>query len=193
MFFWLYRASPSLHYPLLKSNSILFSSSLYFTSSYLIYVSSSTSLRMCSILSLSYVQLFITPWTASRQDSLPITNFQSLIKLMSIESVMPSNHLIPLSSPSPAINLSQHQSLPMSQFFASGGQSIGASASIFLMNIQVWFPLGLTVWSPCSPRDSQESSPTLQFKTINSYALSFFYDPTHLWYMATGKTIALTR
>ena len=56
-------------------------------------------------------------------------------------------------------------SFPMSQFFASGGQSIGVSvsASILPMNIQDWFPLGLTVSSPCSPRDSQQSSPTPQF------------------------------
>ena len=58
----------------------------------------------------------------------------------------------------------------MSQFFASGGQSIGvsASASVLPMNIQNWFPLGWLVGSPCSPRDSQESSPTPQFKSINS-------------------------
>ena len=49
-------------------------------------------------------------------------------------------------------------SFPMSQFFASGGQSIGASASVFPMNIQGWFLLGLTGWSPCCPRDCQESS-----------------------------------
>ena len=53
---------------------------------------------MCSVLSLSHVQLFVTTQTSSCQDSLPITNSQSLIKLMFIESVMPSNHLIPLSS-----------------------------------------------------------------------------------------------
>ena len=67
----------------------------------------------------------------------------------------------------------------MSQFFASGGQNIGvsASASVLPMRIQDWFPLRL-VWSPCSPRDSQESSPTTQFKSINSLALSFLYGPT---------------
>ena len=67
----------------------------------------------------------------------------------------------------------------MSQLFASGGQSIGASASasVLLMNIQDLFPLGL-VWSPCSPRDSQESSPTPQFKSINPSALSLSYGPT---------------
>ena len=65
-----------------------------------------------SVQSLSRVQLFATPWTAARQTSLPIINSWSLLKLMSIELVMPSNHLILLSSPSPpAFNLSQHQSL----------------------------------------------------------------------------------
>ena len=70
-------------------------------------------------------------------------------------------------------------SLQMSQLFKSGGPSIGVSgsASVLPMNIQDWFPLGL-VGSPCSPRDSQESSPTPQFKNINSSALSFLYSPT---------------
>ena len=64
-----------------------------------------------SVQSLSRVQLFATPWTAAHQSSLSITNSQSLLKLMSIKSVMPFNHLI-LSSPSPpAFNLSQHQGL----------------------------------------------------------------------------------
>ena len=71
-------------------------------------------------------------------------------------------------------------SFPMSEFFASGGQSIriSGSASVFPMNIQDWFPLGLTAGSPCSPRDSQESLPTPQFKSINSLALSFLHSPT---------------
>ena len=60
--------------------------------------------------SLSHVWLFATPWTAARQASLSITNSQSLPKLMSIESVMPFNHLIPSPSP-PAFNLSKHQGL----------------------------------------------------------------------------------
>ena len=72
------------------------------------------------------------------------------------------------------------ESFQMSQFFTSGGQSIGvsASASVLPMNIQDWFPLGWTGWSPCSPRNSQESSPTLWFKNINSSMLSFLYSPT---------------
>ena len=71
-------------------------------------------------------------------------------------------------------------SFPKSQLFASGGQSIGAPASVLPMNIQGWrFPLGLTaVPIPCSPRDSQESSPTPQFKSISSSALSLLYGPT---------------
>ena len=71
-------------------------------------------------------------------------------------------------------------SFPMSQFFPSGDQSIGisASTSVLPVNIQDWFPLGLLVWSPCSPRDPQESSPTPQFKSISSLALSFLYSPT---------------
>ena len=66
-------------------------------------------------------------------------------------------------------------SFPVSQFFTSGSQSIGvsASASVLPMNIQDWFPLGLTG----SPGNSQESTPT-QFKTINSSALSFLYNST---------------
>ena len=63
----------------------------------------------------------------------------------------------------------------VSQFFASGGQSIGVSAttSVLPTNIQDWFPLGLTLWSLSRPRDSLESSPTLQFKSIKSLMLSF--------------------
>ena len=71
-------------------------------------------------------------------------------------------------------------SFQMSQFFASGGQSIGvaSSASVLPMNIQDWFPLGWTGWISLNPRDSQESSPTLQFKSINSSTLGFLYSPT---------------
>ena len=71
-------------------------------------------------------------------------------------------------------------SFQMSQFFTSSGQSIGVSAStsVLPMNIQYWFPLGLTGGSSCSRRDSQVYSPTPQFNSINSSALSFLYSPT---------------
>ena len=99
------------------------------------------------IQSLSHVQLFAAPWTAARQASLFFTISPSLLKLMSIESVMSSNHLILchplllLPSIFPSIRVL------MSRLFISDGQSIGASASasILPMNIQGWFPLGLTV------------------------------------------------
>ena len=67
-------------------------------------------IQFSSVQSLSHVWLFATPWTAGCQASVSITSSRSLLKLMSIESVMPSNHLI-LSSPSPAFNHSQHQGL----------------------------------------------------------------------------------
>ena len=68
-------------------------------------------------------------------------------------------------------------SFQMSHFFSSGGQSVKVSAStpVLPMNIQDWFPLG---WNGCTPRDPQESSPTTQFKSINSLALSFLHSPT---------------
>ena len=71
-------------------------------------------------------------------------------------------------------------SFPVSQFFELGDQSIGVStsASVLPMNIQDWFPLGLTGLSPCSSRDSQESSPIPKFKSIDSSALSFLYSPS---------------
>ena len=97
----------------------------------------------------SRVRLFVAPWTAAPQASLSFTNSQSLFKLMSIESVMPSNHLILcrplllLPSIFPRIRVFQ-----MSQLFASGGQSIEvlASTSVFPVNIQDWSPLGWTGW-----------------------------------------------
>ena len=74
-------------------------------------------------------------------------------------------------------------SFTMSQFFTSLGQSIrvSASASVLSMNIQDWFPLCWLVGSLCSPRNFQESSPTLQFKDINSSVLSFPYIPTRTY------------
>ena len=88
-----------------------------------------------------------TLWTAACQAFLSITNSQSLLKLMSVESVMPSNHLI-LCCPLLLLSsvFSSIRSFPVSQFFASGGQSIGVSAltSVLTVNIQDWFPLGLT-------------------------------------------------
>ena len=88
-----------------------------------------------------------------------------------------SSSVVPLSSCLQSFPASG--SFPMSHFFTSGSQNIGASASasVLPMNIQDWVPLGLTCWSPCSPRDSQEFSPRPQFNSINSSALSFLFSP----------------
>ena len=105
--------------------------------------------RISSFQSLSHVRLFATPWTAARQASLSITNCQSPPKPMSIESVMPSNHLI-LCLPLlllPSI-LSSIRVFQISQLFTSGGQSIGVSTStsVLPMNTQDWSSLGWTGW-----------------------------------------------
>ena len=88
-----------------------------------------------------------------------------------------SSSVIPLSSSLQSFPASG--SFPVSELFASGGQSIEglASASVLPMSTQGWFPSGLTVGSPCSPRGSKESSPAPQFKGINSLVLSLSYCP----------------
>ena len=110
-----------------------------------------------------------------------ITNYQSLLKLMSVKLVMPSNHLILSSSSHPTINLSQHQG-PF-QWVGSLPQ-VGQVLEFQLQqqSFQWIFRTDLLenglVGSPCSPRDSQKSSPTPQFKSINSSGLSFLYSST---------------
>ena len=109
-------------------------------------------MNVCSIFSsvqsLSRVRLFATPWTAAQQASLSITKFRSLLKPMSTESVMPSksSSVIPFFSHLQSFPASG--SFPMSQLFASGGQSTGVSAStsVLPMNTQDWSPLGWTGW-----------------------------------------------
>ena len=129
-----------------------------------------------SVQLLSHVPLFVTPWITACQASLSITISRSSLRLRSIESVMPSSHLI-LCHPLlllPSI-FPASGSFQLSQLFASGGQSIGVSASTSVLPMNT--PSGWTGGPPCSPRDSQESSPTPQFKSINSSALSFLYSP----------------
>ena len=89
------------------------------------------------------------------------------------DAIQPSH---PLSAPSPAFPASG--SFQMSQFFSSSGQSVRVSASISLLpvNIQDWFPLGLTGWSPCTPKDSQETSPNT---TVQKH--EFFGAQLSLW------------
>ena len=127
--------------------------------------------------SCSHIWFFSIPWTAACHASLPLFIFKSLPKFMSIVSVMPSSI-----SSSDAIFSFCPQSFPasgtfpMSQLFTLGDQNTGASTSVLPVNIQGLSPLRL-VWSPCCPRDSQESSPAPQFKGISSSALGILYSP----------------
>ena len=130
----------------------------------------------CSVVSDS-----ATPWTAARQATQSITDSWNLLKLISLNRWCHptiSSSVIPFSSCLPSSPASG--SFPVSKFFTSDGQSIGVSAlaSVLPMNIQDWFPLDWLVRSPCSPRDSQESSPTLQFRSINSSAISLLHSST---------------
>ena len=103
----------------------------------------------CYCCSVTQSWLFVNPWAAAHQASRSFTTSRSFLKLMSIESVMSSNRLTlchPLLLLPPIFSASG--SFPMSRLLASGGQSIGASASasVLPMNIQDWFPLGWTGW-----------------------------------------------
>ena len=114
----------------------------------------------------------------------------------SIESVMPSNHLILcyplLLLPSIFPNI---RVFPRSQFFTSGGQSIGvsASASVLPMNIQAWFPLGWTGWIFLLSKGLSRVFSNTTIQNNNSSAFSFLYSPTLTSIHDHWKTIALTR
>ena len=120
------------------------------------------------------------PWTAAHQASLPITNFWGLLKLMSVESVMPSNHLIlyhpllPLILP--RFRVFSNESVLHLRWPKYWTLSYSISPSNEYSGL-ISFRIGL-VGSPCCPRDSQKSPPTPQFKSINSSVLSFPYSPT---------------
>ena len=124
----------------------------------------SEKMKDSSVQLFSCVRLFATPWTAACQAYL------SILPGTCSNSCPLNRWCHPAISSSVTLFSSCLQSFPasgsfqMSQLFTSGGQSIGASASASAlpMNIQDWFPLGWLVGSPCSPRDSQESSPTPQ-------------------------------
>ena len=140
-----------------------------------------SSVQFTSLQSLSHVRLFATPWTSAHQAFLSITNSRSLPKIMSIESVMPFNHLI-LCVPfySCLQSFPASGSFPLSQFFASGGQIIGASASasVFPVYIQDRFPLGLTGWISVQSKGLSRVFPNTTVQNINSSVLSFLYSPT---------------
>ena len=119
----------------------------------------------------------LSPWICS--NSCPLSQWCHPVISSSVTPFSSCLQLFPASG-----------SCSMNWLFTSGGQSIKASVSVLPINIQSWFPLELTDFIPCSPRDSQESSPASHFKSINSSVLSLRYGPS--LYTATGKTIALT-
>ena len=138
---------------------------------------------------LSHIRLFATPWTAALQASLPFTISWSLLKLMPIESIMPSNHLIlcrPLFFLPSAFPASG--SFPVSQLFPSGGQriAVSVSASVLPMNIQAWFPLG---WPSLISLLSKGLSRVFSITTVQKYQ-SFGTLPSlrfnfhiHIWWL----------
>ena len=126
------------------------------------------------------------PMDAAHQSSLSLTNSWSLLKLMSVASVMPSNH--PIFS-------SRLQSFPASEsfpmFFASDGQNIGvsASASVLPMNIQDWFPLGLTGWISLQSKGLYSLLQQHSSKESILQCSAFFIVQLSHPYMTTGKTM----
>ena len=159
-------------------------------------------IQFSSVPFLSHVRLFVTPWTAAHQASLSRTNSWSLLKLMSIESVMPSNHLIlccPLllqSSIFPSIRVFSNESvLPIrwSKYWVS------ASASVLPMNTQDWSPLGWTGWtslqskglssllqhhSSKSPIPWHSAFFTVQLTSIHDYWKNHSLDYTDLFWQS---------
>ena len=120
----------------------------------------------------------VMPWTAARQTSLSISNSRSLPKLMSIESLMPSSHLVLcrhlllLSSIFPSIRVFSNESVLHIRWPKYGSFSFSISLSNECSGL-ISFRMD---WD--CPRDSEESSPTPHFKSINSSMLSFLYTPT---------------
>ena len=141
------------------------------------------SVQFSSVQSVSHVRLFATPWIAARQAFLSITNPWSLLKLTSIESVMPSSHLIlcrPLLLLLPQ-SLPASESFPMTQLFTWGSQSIGVSAlaSVLPMNTQDWSLLEWTGWISL-----QSKGLSRVFSNI-TIVLTFGYKPESMIALAT--------
>ena len=131
-----------------------------------------------TVRSLSHVQLFVTPWTAAHQASLAITN------PWASSNSCPSSqwcHPTILSSFGPFSSCLQSfpasGSFPTSWLFTSGGQSIGASTSVLPVNIQGWFPLGLTGLISLLSKGLSTVFSNTQFKSTNSSMFSLFNGP----------------
>ena len=133
-------------------------------------------IQFSSVQLLSHVQLFVTPWIAAHQASLSITNSRSLLKLTSIESVMPSSPLI-LCHPllfllpiPPSIRVFSNESTLHMRWPSIG---VSASPTVLPMNTQDWSPSGWTGWISLQSKGLARVFPTPQFKSIHFLALSF--------------------
>ena len=141
--------------------------------------------------SLSCVRFFVTPWTAAYQASRSFTISRSLLKLMSIEPVMPFNHitlccpLLLLPSIFPCISDFSNEST-----LHQGTKILELQHQSFQWIFRADFLYDWPVVAPCSPRDSQESSPMLQLKSINFQCSAFFTFQFSHPYLTTGKTMA---
>ena len=135
----------------------------------------------------------VTPWSTARQASLSITNSRRSPKPMSVESVMPSNHLIlcrPLLLPPsvfPSIRVFSNESALRIRW-----TSTGALASVLPMNIQDWFPLWLTGWISLQSKGLSRVFSNTTVQKHQFFSPAFVAQLSHP-YMTTGKTIALTR
>ena len=144
---------------------------------------------------LSCVWLFVTPWTAACQTSLSFTNSQSLLKFMSIEAVMLSNHLILchllllLPSIFPSIKVFPNESALHIRRPKHWSFSFSVSPYSEYSRSVSFRKLG---WPPCCSRDSQESSPDHNSKASILRLSSFFKVQLSHLYMISGTTIALT-
>ena len=146
---------------------------------------------------LSRVQLFVTPWTAARQASLSITNSWSLLRLMSIESVMPSNHLILCQSllllPSifPSIRVFSNESALLIRWLKYWSFSFNISPSnehLGLISFRMdWLDLLVVQGTLKSLLQHHSSKASILLHS------AFFLVPLSHPYMTTGKTVALTR
>ena len=143
--------------------------------------------------SLSHVLLFATPWTAAHQASLSFTVSWSLLKLLPIESMMPStiaSSVTPFSSCPQSLPASG--SFPTSWLFTLDDQNIGALASVLSMNIESWFPLGFTGLIFLSVHGTLKSLLQHNLKASVLWRLAFFMVQLSYLYMTTGKTVTLT-
>ena len=169
---------------------------IHFVTGMKISIASTTGKDVVTVQLFSHIQLFATPWTAAHQAPLSITNSQSLLKHMSIESVMPSNHLILchhlllLPSIFPSIRVFSNESALRIRWPKYWSFNFSISPSI---NIQDWFPLWLT---GLISLQSKGLSRVFSNTTVQKY--QFFSAQPSLWsssqhlYIITGKTIAFT-